>query len=213
MKAMGDLQGPEVDYLRDALKKARQAAQERPLTSQMTECRRFIERSERRLEKINAEREAETVQLEEARNRLTRLEAQAAALLSEVAGRGPRRNANSRIVRASSIEGRFRAHVRRRHLSMDAGSSGRYTRCNVGRQWSRGGQVVPRLGNRSDKLVNTHTVHGVQRSPAMRRVSVYGYCGVRVGEASHPGPLHRLRRGSDRSRSPATRVTGLRRVF
>ena len=31
---MGDLQGPEVDYLRNALKKARQAAQERPLTSQ-----------------------------------------------------------------------------------------------------------------------------------------------------------------------------------
>ena len=64
----GRFAGPEVDYLRDALKKARQAAQERPLTSQMTECRRFIERSERRLEKINAEREAETVQLEEARN-------------------------------------------------------------------------------------------------------------------------------------------------
>ena len=45
----------------------------------------------------------------------------------------------------------------------------------------------------------------------MRRVLVYGYRGVRVGEASHPGPLHRLHRGSDRSRSPATRVTGLRR--
>ena len=89
LKAMGDLQGPEVDYLRDALKKARQAAQERPLTSQMTECRRFIERSERRLEKINAEREAETVQLEEARNRLSRLEAHAAALPSEVGGRDP----------------------------------------------------------------------------------------------------------------------------
>ena len=87
LKAMGDLQGREVDYLRDALKKARQAAQERPLTSQMTECRRFIERSERRLEKINAEREAETVQLEEARNRLTRL--QAAAVPSEVPGRAP----------------------------------------------------------------------------------------------------------------------------
>ena len=47
---------------------------------------------------------------------------------------------------------------------------------------------MPRLGRRSDKLVNTHTVDGVQRSPAMRRVLVYGYRGVGVGEASHPGP-------------------------
>ena len=72
---MGDMQGPEVEFLQDALKRARQAAQERPLASQLSECRRFIERSERRLEKIDAERAAESAQLNEARSRLTRLEA------------------------------------------------------------------------------------------------------------------------------------------
>ena len=81
LKAMGDVQGPEVEFLQDALKRARQAAQERPLASQLSECRRFIERSERRLEKIDAERAAETAQLNEARSRLTRLEAQAADTL------------------------------------------------------------------------------------------------------------------------------------
>ena len=89
LKAMGDLEGPEVVYLRDALKRTRQVAQARPLASQITECRRFIERSEHRLKKINAEREAEAVQLEEARNRLARLEAQAAALPPEDPGRAP----------------------------------------------------------------------------------------------------------------------------
>ena len=66
LKAMGDMQGPEVEFLQDALKRARQAAQERPLPSQMSECRRFIERSERRLEKIDAERAAESAQFNEA---------------------------------------------------------------------------------------------------------------------------------------------------
>ena len=41
LKAMGDMSGPEVEFLQDA-------PQERPLASQMSECRRFIERSERR---------------------------------------------------------------------------------------------------------------------------------------------------------------------
>ena len=47
LEAMGDMQ---VEFLQDALKRARQAAQERSLASQMSEYRRFIERSERRLE-------------------------------------------------------------------------------------------------------------------------------------------------------------------
>ena len=63
LKAMGDMEGPVVEFLQHALKRAQQAAQERPLATQMAECRRFIERSERRLEKIGAERAAESAQL------------------------------------------------------------------------------------------------------------------------------------------------------
>ena len=50
----------------------------------MSECRRIIERSERRLEKIDAERATESAQLNEARSRLTRLEAQAAVLPPDI---------------------------------------------------------------------------------------------------------------------------------
>ena len=51
----------------------------------MCDCRRFIERSERRLEKIDSEREAAAAQLDEARSRLTRLDAQGAAARCAVA--------------------------------------------------------------------------------------------------------------------------------
>ena len=53
---MGDMEGPEVEFLQHALKSS--TGQERPPANQMSECRRFIERSERRLEKIDAERAA-----------------------------------------------------------------------------------------------------------------------------------------------------------
>ena len=76
LQAMGDLQCAEADMLQEALKRARQSAQERPLANQISECTRFIERSTHRLTKIDAEREAEVAALEEARSRLARLEAQ-----------------------------------------------------------------------------------------------------------------------------------------
>ena len=44
LKAMGDMQGPEVEFLRDELKRVRQAAQDRPLASQL--CTSIIECSE-----------------------------------------------------------------------------------------------------------------------------------------------------------------------
>ena len=76
LQAMGDLKCAEADMLQEALKRARQSAQERPLANQISECTRFIERATHRVAKIDAEREAEVAALEEARSRLSRLEAQ-----------------------------------------------------------------------------------------------------------------------------------------
>ena len=45
LQAMGDLQCAEADMLQEALKRARQSAQERPLANQISECTRFIKRS------------------------------------------------------------------------------------------------------------------------------------------------------------------------
>ena len=90
----------------------------------------------------------------------------------------------------------FCSRLRRRHLSLDARSSSRHSRGNVGRERSRGGKVLPRDGLRSCRVVNTKSVafDGMQCSLVTRRVPTCGHRGVRIGEASHPGPLHRLRR-------------------
>ena len=97
------------------------------------------------------------------------------------------------------IEGGFCSRMRRRHLPLDARSSSRHSGGNVGRERSRGGKVVPRDGLRSCRVVNTKFVafDGMQCSPVTRRVPTYGHRGVRIGEASHPGPFHRLRRCRD----------------
>ena len=96
----------------------------------------------------------------------------------------------AQLCESTSIGGGFRANVRRRCRTMDAGSSGRHARSNSGRQPTRGGKVVPRHGHCSHKLVDSHCAafHGVQRSPAMKMVPTWGCRGVRVGEASNPGP-------------------------
>ena len=59
--------------MKGALKKAREAAREPPLEMQIAECKEFIERSQKRVA-------AETVLLEDARQRLARLEQRVAAV-------------------------------------------------------------------------------------------------------------------------------------
>ena len=56
--------------------------------------------------------------------------------------------------------GGFRPSQRRRHLALDA-------RDNIGKDWSRGGKVVPRHGHRSCELFNSpnDTFVGGQDSP------------------------------------------------
>ena len=58
---------------------------------------------------------------------------------------------------------------------------------------------MPRDGLRSCRVVNTKFVafDGMQCSPVTRRVPTYGHRCVRIGEASHPGAFHRLRRCRD----------------
>ena len=58
--------------------KAKAAAQERPISELIAEFKSFINRSEKRLAKLEEERVAENVLLEEGRARLAMLESQAA---------------------------------------------------------------------------------------------------------------------------------------
>ena len=52
LAAMGNHHCPEVDALRSALLKAKQAAQERPLKTQLAHTDAFIERSRLRIQKL-----------------------------------------------------------------------------------------------------------------------------------------------------------------
>ena len=56
--------------------KAKAAAHEKPLTELIADCKGFIDRAEKRLVKLEAERVSETTLLEEGRARLAHLEAQ-----------------------------------------------------------------------------------------------------------------------------------------
>ena len=81
LEVLQDCSGPEIEGLKSALKKAREAAREPPLEKQISECKEFIERSQKRIA-------AETVLLEDARQRLARLEQRVAAVptVPEAAG-------------------------------------------------------------------------------------------------------------------------------
>ena len=74
----------------ESSQKAQKVARERPIAELVKECKDFIERSTRRVNKLKAELESETGLLEEGRVRLARLIAQQATPVAEpVAGCGP----------------------------------------------------------------------------------------------------------------------------
>ena len=72
LDALGTLGGPEVEAIKKSLKKAQEAARERPIPELVKECREFTERSTKRISKLQAELDEETVLLQESRARWTR---------------------------------------------------------------------------------------------------------------------------------------------
>ena len=78
LEVLGESSGPEVDGLRTALEKARKLSAEPAVEIQITECKGFITRAEKRVAELDAQRALELASLEEGRARLQRLEAEAA---------------------------------------------------------------------------------------------------------------------------------------
>ena len=89
LDALGGLGGQEVDAIKRALKKGQEVARERPIAELMKECKEFIDRSTKRISKLQTDLETETGLLEDSRARLTRLEAQAAPVGDPVVVEGP----------------------------------------------------------------------------------------------------------------------------
>ena len=78
LEVMGDSQGPAVECMKLELEKARNGE-----NVEVEECRKFIIRPEKRISELDAERESEVVALDEAKERLLRMEAEQAAVPSE----------------------------------------------------------------------------------------------------------------------------------
>ena len=83
LEVLGETSGPEVDGLRSALEKARKLSSEPAVEVQITECKGFIVRAEKRVAELDAQRAREVAALEEGRVRLQRLEAEAACKVQD----------------------------------------------------------------------------------------------------------------------------------
>ena len=78
LEVLGDILGAEVDWLRSALGKAKKMSSEPTAEVQITECKGFIARAEKRVAELDAQRAQEVAAaLEEGRARLQRPESEA----------------------------------------------------------------------------------------------------------------------------------------
>ena len=70
---LGDGDSEEIRGLQAALKEARRSAQDRPLAVQVEECQAFIQRSQKRLQRLQEEQAREQQQLDNALSRMARI--------------------------------------------------------------------------------------------------------------------------------------------
>ena len=85
LDALGNLGGPEVDAIKRSLKKAQEIARERPVGVLVKECKEFIDRSTKRITKLKAELDAETVlQVVNLQQMVNQLQAERDALSQEL---------------------------------------------------------------------------------------------------------------------------------
>ena len=73
LAAVGTVDGPEVQVLKQSLQKARRAAQERPITALLSQTEAFVERARKRLQAHDAQKQL-VQELEEGEGRLSRLQ-------------------------------------------------------------------------------------------------------------------------------------------
>ena len=74
LAAVGTVDGPEVQVLKESLQKARRAAQERPINAMLSQTEAFVERARKRLQAHDAARQQLVQELEEGEGRLSRLQ-------------------------------------------------------------------------------------------------------------------------------------------
>ena len=225
LAAVGTIDGPEVQVLKDCLSKAKRSAQERPLVQQICQTESYLERARKRLTAHDEARQALVTDVEESEGRLERLRAAAVAAESVPLPRSSseaqnqlqnlqqmvnqlqeERDALARELQGAPVE---RPKVRQR-------LSHAYGACMIPpmpttiprdlNDWmqERHGELQEAMneGHNSKVLELTSMLsNAAEKMCDDRRQDVlidesrshsrYGLRGVRVGEASHPGPPRR----------------------
>ena len=194
-----------VQGLNAALKEARRAAQGRPLVVQITECQAFIHRSQNRLRQMEEERMKEKA-LDGALARLSRLREEMARnpdLLPNVMSPAPTQPALIPSADPSAEIRQLRARLAEVELERDALAKKRARSPSVPSTDIAVNQSISVMGiqqvsDRRSAMMQTvigqgsslgHIKQPVQPIGTVNAVkSRYGLRGVRVGEASHPGP-------------------------
>ena len=201
LEAMSNEEGPVVDALRAELKKAQSAVAVPTLDVQIEQCQSFIWRSQRRLAELDKQRAAEEELLTKARSRLERLRLEAE---------------QSRATSAKPQTGHPHTNRWFRRSAEIAADGGR-TPIEIESSGNSAGPGVPteavrRRGHwHKPESSSTSTTKPIWRWCEEREEhgeswpSTWGLRGVRVGEASHPGPStgQRNRRHHSRSRNVA----------
>ena len=182
--AMGNCQGPELDMLIISLKKAQKDAQEMPLEAQIRAREAFIERSKKRIEQFDVERAAEVQRLEESQRRLEELRAMVLSCSANCTT-ACRCQCRSEPTPANGVGLATEEEVLEWLADRQEHGADGWESC--------GSRTHLWINHRCYQKLASHrgrAVHGLQHGQMIvaRRSSRYGMRGVRVGEASNPGP-------------------------
>ena len=204
------VEGPEVDSLRTALKRAKEVKL-LPLDVQAKECEGFLSRARAHLTELDAKRATVSANIQDAERRLEAMKIQ-----QQSAPPPPPQDADSELrqLRETVAQLKGQLHLTKPAVTLECPSSKRQCRredfipncLEELQEWIRGRQTdlqdamaagrpheVARISDIMCKAAQQwqrEVAVGVMPSMVTNSVlrPTYGFRGVRVGEASHPGP-------------------------
>ena len=220
LSAMDGMEGPEVDMVRNAYKRALEAVRGTPIDVQVKECESFLARARSHLEELDSKRATIIQNIESSEKRLEELRAQqtmtsppdASSEVHQLRGRVAQLQAqvdNLRTFPSADCQGpnpkrtcspgRVRSSLRRRDARVDRGATEGSPGGHSGQATPRGGEDLPTLVQGSASLATDHRRAGPRDAVCsgehgeVIRVRC-GMTGVPVGEAANPGPGQSRRR-------------------
>ena len=183
LAALHGVDGPEVESLRAALKRAKEVKVQ-PVDVQIKECEGFLSRARAHLAELDAKRTTVNVNIHDAEKRLEALQQmQQFSPPPPVDAEAELRQLREKVKTLFPIGGRV--------AGVDRSKTGRPSRCNVVGETRRGRHDQQHHGSCSTTVAARScswddAFDGDQHCELR---STYGLRGVRVGEASHPGPV------------------------